>query len=33
MPMIDHHSIFLLVSALVSVIGLILLIAVVKLNP
>jgi GntP family gluconate:H+ symporter len=31
--MIDHHSIFLLVSALVSVIGLILLIAVVKLNP
>ena len=31
--MIDHHSIFLLASALVSVIGLILLIAVVKLNP
>jgi gluconate:H+ symporter, GntP family len=31
--MIDHHSIFLLVAALVSVIGLILLIAVVKLNP
>jgi GntP family gluconate:H+ symporter len=31
--MIDHHSIFLLVSALVSVIGLILLIAVFKLNP
>ncbi|MFZ0746163.1 MAG: gluconate:H+ symporter [Terracidiphilus sp.] len=33
MAMIDHHSIFLLVSALVAVIGLILLIAVVKLNP
>jgi gluconate:H+ symporter, GntP family len=33
MNMIDHHSIFLLISALVSVIGLILLIAVVKLNP
>jgi gluconate:H+ symporter, GntP family len=33
MPMIDHHSIFLLVSALVSVIALILLIAVFKLNP
>jgi GntP family gluconate:H+ symporter len=33
MPMIDPHSIFLLVSALVSVIGLILLIAVFKLNP
>ena len=33
MPMIDHHSIFLLLSALVAVIGLILLIAVVKLNP
>ena len=33
MPMIDHHSTFLLVSALVSVIGLILLVAVVKLNP
>jgi gluconate:H+ symporter, GntP family len=31
--MIDHHSLFLLVSALVAVIGLILLIAVVKLNP
>ena len=31
--MIDHHSIFLLVSALVSVVGLILLIAVFKLNP
>jgi GntP family gluconate:H+ symporter len=31
--MIDHHSIFLLVSAAVAVIGLILLIAVVKLNP
>lgn len=31
--MIDHHSIFLLVSATVSVIGLILLIAVAKLNP
>ena len=30
---IDTHSIFLLVSALVAVIGLILLIAVVKLNP
>ena len=33
MPMIDHHSVFLLLSALVAVIGLILLIAVVKLNP
>ncbi len=33
MPMIDHHSVFLLFSALVAVIGLILLIAVVKLNP
>lgn len=33
MLMIDTHSIFLLVSALVAVIGLILLIAVVKLNP
>jgi len=32
-PMIDHHSIFLLTSAFVSVICLILLIAVVKLNP
>jgi GntP family gluconate:H+ symporter len=31
--MIDHHSIFLLVSAAVTVIALILLIAVVKLNP
>ena len=31
--MIDHHSIFLLVSALLAVIGLILLIAVFKLNP
>jgi gluconate:H+ symporter, GntP family len=31
--MIDHHSIFLLTSALVAVIGLILLIAVFKLNP
>jgi GntP family gluconate:H+ symporter len=31
--MIDHHSIFLLVAALASVIGLIVLIAVVKLNP
>ncbi|HVW77107.1 MAG TPA: gluconate:H+ symporter [Alloacidobacterium sp.] len=31
--MIDHHSIFLLASALISVVGLILLIAVFKLNP
>lgn len=31
--MIDHHSLFLLISALVAVIGLILLIAVFKLNP
>lgn len=31
--MIDHHSIFLLVAALVSIVGLIVLIAVVKLNP
>lgn len=31
--MIDHHGILLLVAALVSVIGLIVLIAVVKLNP
>lgn len=31
--MIDHHSIYLLVSALIAVIGLILLIAVFKLNP
>jgi GntP family gluconate:H+ symporter len=30
---IDHHSIFLLISAFVSVVGLILLIAVFKLNP
>lgn len=33
MPIIDSHSIFLLVSALASVVGLILLIAVFKLNP
>lgn len=31
--MIDHHSLYLLIAALASVIGLILLIAVVKLNP
>jgi GntP family gluconate:H+ symporter len=31
--MIDHHSVFLLVSAFVSVVGLIVLIAVFKLNP
>lgn len=31
--MIDHHSLFLLISALVAVVGLILLIAVAKLNP
>ena len=31
--MIDHHSLFLLLSALGSVVGLILLIAVVRLNP
>ncbi|HYK36703.1 gluconate:H+ symporter [Alloacidobacterium sp.] len=31
--MIDHHSIFLLISALIAVVGLVLLIAVVKLNP
>src|SRR5580698_7509352 len=31
--MIDHHSIFLLISALIAVISLILLIAVCKLNP
>lgn len=31
--MIDHHSLFLLISAVVAVISLILLIAVVKLNP
>jgi len=33
MPVIDSHSMFLLIAALVSVIGLILLVAVVKLNP
>ncbi len=33
MPMIDHHNLYLLLSALVAVICLILLIAVVKLNP
>jgi gluconate:H+ symporter, GntP family len=33
MPPIDSHSIFLLVAALISVIGLIVLVAVVKLNP
>jgi gluconate:H+ symporter, GntP family len=33
MPSIDSHSMFLLIAALVSVIGLILLVAVVKLNP
>jgi GntP family gluconate:H+ symporter len=33
MSAIDPHSIFLLVAALISVIGLILLVAVVKLNP
>jgi gluconate:H+ symporter, GntP family len=33
MPSIDAHSIFLLVAALISVVGLIVLIAVVKLNP
>jgi gluconate:H+ symporter, GntP family len=33
MPPIDSHSIFLLVAALVSVVGLIVLVAVVKLNP
>ena len=33
MPVIDSHSIFLLIAALVSVVGLIVLIAVVKLNP
>src|ERR1700760_4096108 len=33
LPMIDHHSIFLLISAFASVICLIVLIAVVKLNP
>ena len=31
--MIDHHSLFLLIAATISVVGLILLIAVVKLNP
>jgi GntP family gluconate:H+ symporter len=31
--MIDHHSIFLLVTAMIAVIGLVLLIAVLKLNP
>lgn len=31
--MIDHHSLFLLIAAFVSVIGLILLVAVAKLNP
>jgi GntP family gluconate:H+ symporter len=31
--MIDHHSLFLLISAVVAVLGLIVLIAVVKLNP
>jgi GntP family gluconate:H+ symporter len=31
--MIDHHSLFLLLSALGSVVGLVLLIAVVRLNP
>ena len=31
--MIDHHSIFLLVSALAAIIGLVVLIAVFKLNP
>ena len=31
--MIDSHNLFLLVAALVSVIGLIMMIAVVKLNP
>ncbi|HEX3435418.1 MAG TPA: gluconate:H+ symporter [Pseudacidobacterium sp.] len=31
--MIDHHSLFLLLSALIAVIGLILLVAVFKLNP
>jgi gluconate:H+ symporter, GntP family len=33
MPSIDSHSIFLLVAAFISVVGLIVLIAVVKLNP
>ncbi len=31
--MLDPHSLFLLIAAFVSVIGLILLVAVVKLNP
>lgn len=31
--MIDHHSLFLLLSALIAVLGLIFLVAVVKLNP
>lgn len=31
--MIDHHSLFLLIAALVSVIGLILLVALAKVNP
>ena len=31
--MIDHHSLYLLIAALASVVGLILLIAVLKLNP
>lgn len=33
MPLIDTHSLYLLVAALISVIGLIVLVAVVKLNP
>jgi gluconate:H+ symporter, GntP family len=33
MPPIDSHNLFLLVAALISVIGLIVLVAVVKLNP
>lgn len=33
MPMIDHHSIFLLGSAFATVVGLILLITILKLNP
>lgn len=33
MPVIDPHSMFLLIAALISVIGLIVLVAVVKLNP
>src|ERR1700758_1715638 len=31
--MIDHHSLFLLIAALVSVVGLVLLVAVAKVNP